>query len=421
MKEFLCSYMFLLIGLFAWSQPELTIDQHLEDFDFAVNYIEENYSCFPNKVVDNTLINYKLTKMHLRDQVAKGERQGWQAVSEYLAWFDDFLCTMREWYIDSCGIMRNYTDVYRKRQRIYYEELMDDYYPMPLACKVTDNTFLVRLPSCNGDPDEQWIRNSISLFKESKCENFILDIRGNRGGNMDYWIDYWHLLVDHCGEIYEDEFRNTQNLRDLLYYSLNNSLKSVWSEEMNNEFQIYMKKKIEQHKFIPGQFVRQVTELPVFLLRYLATTEEEEPISQDELYEILIEYFNIIDTAPIKSEIGYLNEDNPVRKAALIIDNRVASSTEKLVLFLRATSERTTIYGRDNTLGCLDSYAIEDVELPNSGKQFTSAMARMTGLSESGINTTGIAPDIRINLPLPSKLTDNVDEWVIWVTAQLEK
>ena len=48
-------------------------------------------------------------------------------------------------------------------------------------------------------------------------------------------------------------------------------------------------------------------------------------------------------------------------------------------------------------------------------------MSRVCGLPETGIDATGIAPDVRIDLPLPARLTDNIDEWVIWVAEQLEK
>ena len=48
-------------------------------------------------------------------------------------------------------------------------------------------------------------------------------------------------------------------------------------------------------------------------------------------------------------------------------------------------------------------------------------MSRRIGLPETSIDATGIAPDVRIPLPLPARLTDNIDEWVIWVAEQLEK
>ena len=110
-----------------------------------------------------------------------------------------------------------------------------------------------------------------------------------------------------------------------------------------------------------------------------------------------------------------------VRRAALIIDNRVASSGEALVECLKATSNRTTVYGRDNTEGCLDFANCNQVPMPNSGIDISVPMSRRVGLPETGIDATGIAPDVRIDLPLPSRLTDNIDEWVIWVAEQLEK
>ena len=38
-----------------------------------------------------------------------------------------------------------------------------------------------------------------------------------------------------------------------------------------------------------------------------------------------------------------------------------------------------------------------------------------------GIDREGIAPDVRIPLPLPRTLTDNVDPWVEWVAGDLKK
>ena len=48
-------------------------------------------------------------------------------------------------------------------------------------------------------------------------------------------------------------------------------------------------------------------------------------------------------------------------------------------------------------------------------------MTRSYRLPDRGIDPTGIAPDVRIPLPLPDVLTDNVDEWTKWVAADLEK
>ena len=42
-------------------------------------------------------------------------------------------------------------------------------------------------------------------------------------------------------------------------------------------------------------------------------------------------------------------------------------------------------------------------------------------LPDHGIDKTGIAPDVRMDIPYPTKLTDNVDEWVLWVAEDLKK
>jgi hypothetical protein len=33
---------------------------------------------------------------------------------------------------------------------------------------------------------------------------------------------------------------------------------------------------------------------------------------------------------------------------------------------------------------------------------------------------TGISPDVRITLPYPKQLIDNIDEWVLWVAEDLK-
>ena len=73
------------MGLISWAQlPELTIEQHLEDYDFAVKYIEDNYSGFSFWVVDSTRADYEATKARLRSEVERGKRSGWDAVAAYI-------------------------------------------------------------------------------------------------------------------------------------------------------------------------------------------------------------------------------------------------------------------------------------------------------------------------------------------------
>ena len=87
MRKTLISLISLVFALTLGAQKtELTVEQHLEDYDYAVKYIEDNYAGFPDKVVDSTRTDYKAMKNRLRAQVANGERPGWNAVAEYSAW-----------------------------------------------------------------------------------------------------------------------------------------------------------------------------------------------------------------------------------------------------------------------------------------------------------------------------------------------
>ena len=113
--------------------------------------------------------------------------------------------------------------------------------------------------------------------------------------------------------------------------------------------------------------------------------------------------------------------DKSVVKAALIIDNHVASSGESIVRLVKSCSARTTVYGKDNTIGALDFANLSSIVLPHCQLSLHVPMSRTIGLPENSIDKNGIAPDVRIDLPLPARLTDNIDEWVIWVAEQLEK
>lgn len=404
MKKVLNFALCLLVGMTAFAQlPELSVEQHLEDYDFAVKYIEDNYAGFPNKVVDSTRTDYESMKARTRKQVANGERTSWDAIAEYTGWFND--CHMRLCMneVTSAGRVRGVTDKYRTRTRIYYDELMEVYQPAPVACKVTDKTFLIRFPSCYGDPDMKWIEGSIQAFKESGCENLVLDIRGNSGGSDNYFAPYWQLLYDHEATDRGIEFRNTPEHRRLL---LQQFQEDGLPEEMAVGIQA-MFPMIEHIPYLPFTFLSKFQNM-------MSGTQD---LSMQGLMGLMGEL-----ESPDASMLTYrcAQVDDAVRKAALIIDNYVASSGEQMVRQIRLTSDRTVIYGRDNTLGCMDFSNIYEAELPNSHIHFTSPMSRSMGLPETGVDDTGMAPDVRIDLPLPAKLTDNIDEWVIWVAAQLD-
>lgn len=359
-----CVYCLVTV-LFSQAQPQLTVEQNLEDYDFTVKYIEDNYSGIPTKVVDSALADYDAMKIRLRAQVAQGERPGWNAAAEYMAWFNDKHLSIHEYYTNDEGERINWTEHYLKKKDIHYEAVMD-YRPTAVACKVTNKTFLIRLPSCGGNPDMKWILNSVKQFKKSKCKYLVIDIRGNGGGADSFFRPYLNLLWNHEAVSRNREWRNTpQNIdylqRDEDYGPIASYLIGLSSQRPNDEF-------------IGGEY-------------------------------------DLIRCKKV---------DKSVKKAALIIDNKVASSGEGMVLDVKATSNRTAVYGRDNSKGCLDYQNVAIIPFKHYNRTFQMPMSRNSNLPEGAIDETGIVPDVRIPLPLPAKLTDDIDEWVIWVANQLE-
>ncbi len=358
MKGLLNTVLCLLVGLLAFAQePKLTVEQHLEDYDFAVKYIEDNYSGFSFWVVDSTRADYEATKASLRSEVERDERPGWDAIAAYTGWFNDLHLYLGVYY---GGLNPHF---YHKRKMTSYASQMEEYAPKATAQKVTDKTFLIRFPSCSGNPDAKWIKQSIKQFKKSHCPNIIIDIRGNTGGSDVFFSPYFDILYDHEAILPRHEFRNTPtNLK-------------------------YIKGK--------GSF-------PIVL----------KLASENPTAEFISLGYGLIKKKKI---------DKSVRKAALIIDNNVASSGESMVINVKACSNRTTVYGRDNTVGALDFANLSNIELPNSALSLHVPMSRSMALPETSVDKNGIAPDVCIDLPLPARLTDNIDEWTIWVAEQLEQ
>ena len=277
----------------------------------------------------------------------------------------DAIGELYAWFGDFHLRAGNYSQPYMRKVPNY--ESMEDYDPLATYQKVSDRTFLIRFPSCMGDdPTPEWVEESIDAYRASGCENLIIDIRGNGGGTDGIFSPYVKLLYDREARVDGAEIRNTP-------------AHIAWIEN------------------IEVNWVQQL--------------EETMKQSADEF----------VPMTPRWLQIAYDSISPLPRRAALIIDAGVASAGEQMVLKLRACSGRTVVYGRDNTLGCLDYSNCRTVNLPHSCITLSVPMTRSYRLPDHGIDRTGIAPDTRIPLPLPETLTDNIDEWSQWVAGELER
>ena len=133
----LLSFSLLITDLYAQD-----MNSELSDFDFAVNELERNYAGFPRKTEGMKLTEYELLRDSLRNAVEYGKREGYDAVAELFAWFEDFHLQCGGWL----------TEKYIQRQEKSYAEECE-YSPQSITARIDDNTFLIRFPSCGGkDP-----------------------------------------------------------------------------------------------------------------------------------------------------------------------------------------------------------------------------------------------------------------------------
>lgn len=286
-------------------------------------------------------------------------------IADGLSGFEDafgcYLAWFKDYHLhDYCGAQDKYM-----KGPVDYSAFME-YNPSDMFAKVDDATFLIRYTSCVGSPQrKRWIKKSIRMFHKSHCENLILDLRGNKGGAAGASDDFIKLLYDHDGYYNGIAIRNTPANID--YFRKTTKHDRYWQKHLDASEQ----------------------------------SEEEYPT----LFEPYLVHYDNISTQP--------------RKAAVIIDNNTASAAEEFILILQRVSNRVTIFGKEHSLGCLDYANAGSVTLPNSGYRFRVPLTRSLGLPATGIDANGIAPDVMIDCAYPQTLTNNIDDFVLWVASYL--
>ena len=154
-----------------------------DDLDFTIAEVEYNYAGFP-LLTEKELVEYGRMKAAVRDSVDVGMLSDFDGVGHYLAWF-------RQRHLRTCWDAHNHL---WKRPTDYSSVFPYD--PQAVSCKVDDDTYLIRFPSCMGDPDDKWIKQSVKDYKASGCKFLILDVRGNGGGADYHYLPYLELLYD---------------------------------------------------------------------------------------------------------------------------------------------------------------------------------------------------------------------------------
>lgn len=254
-----------------------------------------------------------------------------------------------------------------------YAQEMQKYAPAPVAEKLDDETFLLRFPTCMGDDAYvKWTWDAVDQYRKSGCTHLIVDIRGNGGGADWQYYPIMRILYGQPGKTHGVMLRNSPDNRER------------WSQFGPED---------EWIKALQDSAAAHADE-PWFAIGNEYVTHEEDSVD------------------PRRPE-----------KAAIIIDHSVGSSGEQLLLDLRAVAPDVKFYGRDNSLGCIDVSNCVVIDMPHYPNriQIPTTISRRIILGEKLIDGVGIEPDVRMDLPLPDSLTNNIDEWVRFVAEDLKK
>ena len=276
----------------------------------------------------------------------------------YLAWFND----KHLYAVKDGSRLTKYED-----SPLNYTDSLH-YDPQFFSEIINKDCYLIRIPSFNGaNPTYCQIVKAANKYRHSRCPFLIIDLRGNTGGSDGLYRPLQKLAYDHEGIIEGLDIRNT------------------------NENVSYLTQKMKRDPFWRKAL-------------------KKSRISQSDLY-CLFEQQTI--------SFRHINE-KPLR-VAIIIDNRVASAAEQMLLDMKACSDRIVLYGRDSSMGCLDYSNSRPYHVDFLNMDIMIPMTKSRRLPNHPIDPHGIAPDCIISLPLPQELTNNLDEWVLWVAEDLTK
>ena len=161
----------------------------MSDFDYAVDVVERAYAGYPDKTAGREA-EYAALKARLQSEIS-GDRDVYDAIAEYLGWFDDS-------HLQTPG-----AEAYRAkslRRDTDYAGRMKRYDPQFMHCRVDEDTYLIRFPSCDlTDAEIAGVRAAVAVYCASGCENLVVDIRGNMGGSDNAYEPLLKLLYDHEG------------------------------------------------------------------------------------------------------------------------------------------------------------------------------------------------------------------------------
>ena len=169
-----------------------------ETFDYTVDANEHNNAIFPVLMRNGFEGEYLSMKDSLLSRLMRGEINADEAVGRYVFWF-------YKNFDRHTNCSSQFFHKLKSEAFIDYAKLIAQYDPEPVGCKVNNETYLLRLPSCVGDvPTWEWMLKKEEEFKQSGCKYLILDLRGNSGGS-DAFSELFAKMICDCSAMNDEK------------------------------------------------------------------------------------------------------------------------------------------------------------------------------------------------------------------------
>lgn len=235
--------------------------------------------------------------------------------------------------------------------------------------KINENTALLVLPPFTLPNAADLVTELVSKNRGiiTSCENLIVDLRDNPGGDADAFVPLYPYIS--TGPILREGgiFRATEENIYLLEHELE-SIKSF--PKYRRILEPKLKKVIADMKNNPGQEIKG----PDKVFQYVSSMQ------------------------------------NP-QKVAILVNENTASSAE--IVTLEAKQSTKTIVIGERTKGLADYIEVRDWGLPKYGWRLAFGLAKSSWMPKKPIDNKGISPDVKV----PRKEAD----WVQYASNYLNK
>jgi hypothetical protein len=257
----------------------------------------------------------------------------------------------------------------------YVPEFPNGTNTFPLATRLSDSTFYLRIPSFMVDYAEVLTRKHWAEI--TSTPNLIIGIRNN-GGGLD---EFYEILSD---LVYTQPYES----KGVEWYATENNIK-MYEEALKNGDIRNGDEGIRWTNALLGEMKKNTGG---FVIHPMMGADQT--IKNDTVYSF-------------------------PNKVGIIINQHNASSAEQFLLSAKQSS-KVIVFGNSNTAGVLDySNAISE-NLPSNKYELIFPMTRSRRLPDHPIDNIGISPDVIVPYPATDQLFGRLDQWAYFVKAYLE-